>query len=78
MDANRSSVVGGVNGTASALVADECGRVLGQELSPGEEERHAELAQAAKAEELDNWEKFDISNPESIAMGSYVEDRGWT
>ena len=53
----------GGDGAASAWVADERNRVLGQELSPGEEEQHAELVQAAEIKELDAWKKFDFREP---------------
>ena len=61
MEANRASVVEGVGRAASAWVADECGRVPGQALSPEEEKQHADLVQAAKIKELDTWKKFDVS-----------------
>ena len=48
--ANRSSVAAGVGGAASAWVADGCIRVL-KELSLEEEERHAQLVQAAKTKD---------------------------
>ena len=37
--------------------------MLGQELSPKEEERHAELVQAAKLRELGAWAKCDVCGP---------------
>ena len=48
MEASPPDAVEGVDGTISAWVADECNRVLGQELSQEEEETHAELAQEGK------------------------------
>ena len=42
-----------MDGAASAWVADERSGVLGQELSPREEEQHAELVPAANIKELD-------------------------
>ena len=51
----------GVDGAASAWVADKCNRELGQELSPGGEERHGDLA--AKNTELGDCKKFDVCEP---------------
>ena len=59
-EAIQSSVVEGVDGAISARVADECNRVLGQELTPGEEETHASLAHEGKLRELAAWERFDV------------------
>ena len=42
----------GVGAAISAVVADECNRVLGQELSEEEEAAHADLVRDAKGEEL--------------------------
>ena len=60
LGAHPFSAAEGVGGAASAWVADESNRVLGQELSPEEAGQHAELVQAAKTEELDAWKKFDV------------------
>ena len=49
-----------MDGAASAWVADERSGVLGRELSPREEEQHAELVPAANIKELKAWEKFDV------------------
>ena len=53
-----SPVAEGVDGAISARVAEERDRVLGLELSPAEEEQHAELVAAAKVKELADWKKF--------------------
>ena len=50
---NPSAAVDGVDGAISAWVADECNRVLGQELSQEEEEMHADLANGRKKRELE-------------------------
>ena len=50
VEARQSSVVDGADGAEPAWVADECNRALGQELPPGEEDRHAGLVKAAKTE----------------------------
>ena len=51
VEALQSSVVKGVDGAISAWVADECNRVSGQDLSPGEGEMRAELAHEGKLHE---------------------------
>ena len=63
VEAHQSSVAEGVGGAIPARVADECNRVLRQELSPAEEERHAELVAAAKHEKLPAWKTFDVCEP---------------
>ena len=63
VEAHRSSVAAGVDGAASACVADECNRVLREELPPEDEEQHAELVYAGEIRELDVWKKFDASAP---------------
>ena len=45
--------VEGVDGAISAWAADECNRVLGQELSQQEEEMHAGLVQEGKRRKLE-------------------------
>ena len=73
MEVNLSPVAEGVDGAASAWVADECSTVLGQELSPEEEEQHAELVQAAKIEAVGAWKKFELvetkKGPRSLESG---------
>ena len=59
MEALQSSVVEGVDGAVSAWVADECNRVLRQELLPDEEKLHSDLAQEGKLRELAAWKKSD-------------------
>ena len=51
----------GVDGAISAWVAGACNRISGQELTPEEDEVHADLVEADKLRELDTWEKFDVS-----------------
>ena len=63
VEPHQSSAMEGVDGAASAWVAEERNRALGQELSPGREERHVGLGQAAKIKELDAWRKFDVYEP---------------
>ena len=60
----------GADVAVSALVADECNRVRGQELSPEEEDRPAELDLAAKIEEVDAWKEFDVFEPQKDEMVS--------
>ena len=47
-------------------MADERNRISGQELTPEEEARRADLAQAGKSRELEAWEKFDVSSPREV------------
>ena len=61
--AHRSSLVEGVDGAASAWIADECNRASGQELAPEKETQHAEVVQQAKNRELDVWKQFGVSDP---------------
>ena len=63
VDADRSSVAEGADGAMSERVAGGSKRVFGRKLSPDEEEQHAELPQAAKTKELENWKKFDVFDP---------------
>ena len=56
----QSSAVYGADGAISAWVTDDCNRVLGQELSPGEEKQHAHLAHEGKLRELADLKKFDV------------------
>ena len=44
-------------------MADERNRILGQELTPGEEDMHADLVTAGKSRGLAAWEKFDVFSP---------------
>ena len=41
-------------------VADECNRVLGQELTEAGEREHANLARKAKERELGAWGRFKV------------------
>ena len=63
VEAHHPSVTEGVDGATSACFADGRSRVLGRELSPEGEERHAELVRAAKIEDLDAWGEFDVPEP---------------
>ena len=60
---NPSASVEGVDGVSSAWVADECNRVLGQELPQEEEDKHVDLANAGKQRELAAWGKFEVVAP---------------
>ena len=60
VDAAQSSAAQGADGAISAWVTDDCNRVLGQELSPGEEKQHAHLAHEGKLRELADLKKFDV------------------
>ena len=63
LEVNPSAAVEGVGGAISTSVADECNRVLGQELSPGEDEMRADLVNEEAKRKLDAWEKFDAFSP---------------
>ena len=52
-----------MDGAISAWVADERNRILGQELTPREEDMHADLVKAGKSRELEAWEEFDVFSP---------------
>ena len=68
----------GVGGAASAWVADESDRVLGQVLSPEEEEQHGEVARAAKIEDLGAWKKFDVFEPQrSCNVSKQIAQTRW-
>ena len=54
----------GVAGAESAWVADECNRVPGQGLSPGEEGKHAEFVEAANFKEFDARQEFGVLRAE--------------
>ena len=53
-------MVEGSDEAASAWVADECNRVLGQELTVEEEMACEELVHEGKMRELDAWGKFNL------------------
>ena len=53
MEASPSDAVEGVNGAISAWAADECKRVLSQEISQEAAETHAELVQDGKRREVE-------------------------
>ena len=63
LEVNPSAAAEGVGGAISAWVADECNRVLGQELPQEEEEMQADLAHEGKRRELEDWGKFDVFSP---------------
>ena len=50
----------GVDGAASAWVADGGNRVLSRELSAEAAEQHTGVALAAEIKELDSWKEFDV------------------
>ena len=52
-----------VEAAISALVADECNRVLGQELSAEEEAALADVVREAKNKELGEWKSSRVSRP---------------
>ena len=66
MEASPSDAVEGVDGAISARVADECNRILRQELAPEEEEMRANLVTAGKQRELAAWGKFDVFSPTEV------------
>ena len=63
LEVNPSAAADGVDGAISAWVADECNRVLRQELPQEEEEWHVDLANYGEKRELEAWGKFDASSP---------------
>ena len=80
VEAHQSPAANGVDSAASAWVADGCNRALGQEFSPAEDERHAELFQAlihgetlmSTSREKWQFRRADCAN----AMGFNAEDEG--
>ena len=63
LETNPSAAVEGVDGAISARVADECNRILRQDVAPGGEERHPNLVTAGKQRGLAAWGKFDVFSP---------------
>ena len=63
LEVNLSAAAEGVDGVISAWVADECNRILGQELPREAEEMRADLANEGKRRELAARDKFDVSSP---------------
>ena len=55
-DPGVSFVMGGGVPVLSAWVAEECSRVLGQELTEAQERAHAALAPKAKRRDVEAWE----------------------
>ena len=56
----------------TAKAADECNRILGQELPPEEERLFAKDVLAAKTRELDVWAQFKVYN--SLEPGKRTKD----
>ena len=57
------------------LVADECSRVSGQELSEADEVAHADLVRGTKGKELDAWESFRVfKSPKAENVGKTAAD----
>ena len=78
IEASQSSVVEGVDGAISAWVADECNRISGQDLTPEEEEVHADSVEAGKLREPEEWEKFDVSPPhEACKVKKQIAQTRW-
>ena len=63
MEASPSAAAEGVDGAISAWIADERDHILGQELTPEEENIHADLVGAGKLREFEASGKFDVSSP---------------
>ena len=63
LEAKPSAAIEDVDGAISAWVADECDRILRQELTLEEAEVHANLATAGKQRELADWREFDVFSP---------------
>ena len=78
LEADPSAAVGGVDGAISARVADESNRILGQELTPEEEEMHANLATAIKPREMAARGEFDVSSPhEACKVHTQIVQTRW-
>ena len=78
VEAHQPSVAVGVDGAASAWVADECNRAQGQESSPEEEGQHAELDHAGKTKEHDAWKELDVCEPRKGGdMSKQIAQTGW-
>ena len=58
--ATQPPAVEGADAAISALVADECNRVSGQDLSEAAGELHGDLAWGAKVEEFHVWKQFKV------------------
>ena len=54
-----------MDGAISEWVADECNRILGQELPREPEAMHADLAEARKQRKLAAWGEFDDISPQN-------------
>ena len=65
-DPGTSSVLDSGGHVLSASVTQECDRVLGQELTGGEEWAHADLPKKAKERESDAWKQAEVY---SLAQG---------
>ena len=69
---------GAVDVASSAVAADECNRILGQELPPEEESVYEKDVLAAKARELDAWTQFKVySSMESGKCNEEVVGTPW-
>ena len=78
IEVSQPSVVEGVDGAISAWVADECNRISGQDLTPEEEEVHADSVEAGKLREPEEWEKFDVSPPhEACKVKKQIAQTRW-
>ena len=63
MAALSHQMVEGSDEAANAWVADECNRVVGQELSAEEGLPCKELAHEGRMRELEAWKKFKVFSP---------------
>ena len=78
MTALSHQMIEGNDEAASAWVADECNRVLGQELSAEEELSCKELAHEGKMRELEAWKKFKVfSSVNESDISKTVIDSRW-
>ena len=63
LDATRTSVLAGVDVAISAWVAEECNRVLGQEVTEEEAKFHSGMAREATEQESRAWKQFKAFKP---------------
>ena len=78
MTALSHQMVEGSDEAVTAWVADECNRVLGQELSVEEELSCKELAHEGKMRELEAWKKFKVfSSVKESDISKTVIDSRW-
>ena len=72
------SLVDGSENAISAWMAEECNRVLGQELTPDEELQCPEMVQDGKERELNAWKQFNVfSSVDDGSVTKKIIDSRW-